>query len=254
MNNFKNKVVIITGGASGIGKITATQFAQAGAIVVIADIDSHKGELVCGELNSQGYSAMFVHADVSTAHGASALIAETEKAHTKIDILVNNAGIEISGPMVDFSEDDFDKLIAVNFKSAFLCSKYALKGMMSRRAGVIINLASVASFLAWPDDTIYSATKAAILLMTKGLAIECAPYSIRVNAVAPGIIDTPMTDRALHAYPDKEKIKVEKGKLHPIGRLGKPEEVARAILFLSCESSTFITGVALPVDGGYLAG
>jgi len=253
MHWFKNKIVIVTGGASGIGAATVKKFFSKGARVIIVDID-HKGEILAQSLSRDKKLVQFVHCDVSSANGVKTLVQHIEKEMGGVDILINNAGIEISGKIANFSESAFDQLVAVNLKSVFLCSKAVLPGMMKRRQGTIVNLASVAAILAWPDDAIYSATKAAVFLLTKGLALECAPYNVRVNAVAPSITDTPMTDRALAHYTDKERVKREKAELNPLGRLGKPEEVAEAILFLSSKSASFITGTILPVDGGYLAG
>ena len=254
MQRFKDKVVIVTGGASGIGKETAMQFGKEGAKVILADINSNLGSQAAEELKAQGCKAKFIKTDVSLAGECQQLMEETEKFFGTIDVLFNNAGIEISGPMIDFSEEDFDSLMATNLKSVFLCSKYALKKMVQKKSGVIVNTASVASFLAWPDDVVYSTTKAGVKMLTKAMALEYANSAIRVNAVAPGIIDTPMTDRALSKYTNKEEIKIEKGKVQPLGRLGKPCEVARAVLFLSSDEASFITGVILPVDGGYLTG
>jgi dihydroanticapsin dehydrogenase len=254
MQRFKNKVVVITGGASGIGRETAIQFGVEGAYVVIADINADLSYLTIKEIEQLGGAAHFINTDVSLADECKQLIEKTENQLGKIDILFNNAGIEISGPLTNFSEIDFDRLIATNLKSVFLCSQFALKKMIQRRQGVIINTASVASFLAWPGDAVYSASKAGVMLLTKAMALECALYSIRINAVAPGVIDTPMTERALSHYSDIKKAKEEKGQIHPMGRLGIPSEVAKTVLFLSSDDASFITGVTLPVDGGYLAG
>lgn len=254
MQRFKNKVVIVTGGASGIGKETAIQFSQEGAAIVVADINLDLGHQTIKTIEAQNGNAKFIKTNVASADECKQLIEETEKHFGKIDILFNNAGIEISGPLVDFTPEEFDRLMATNLKSVFLCSKYALKKMIKRKSGVIINTASVASLLAWPNDAVYSASKAGVMLLTKAMAMEYASYSIRVNAVAPGIIDTPMTDRALSEYSDKETAKKEKGQIHPLGRLGTPREVAKTVLFLSSDDASFITGAVVPVDGGYLAG
>ena len=254
MKRFVGKVILITGGASGIGKETARQFAKEGAAVIIADINIELGSGVEKELRDLGYQVEFMCADVTSSEQCVTVVEEIEKRYKKIDVLFNNAGIEISGPLVDFTEADFDRLIAVNLKSVFLCSKFVLKNMIKRGSGVIVNAASVASFLAWPDDAVYSASKAGVMLLTKAMALECAPHSIRVNAIAPGVIDPPMTDRALQNYLNLEAAKKDKGKVHPLGRLGLPSEVAQAVLFLSSDEASFITGAILPVDGGYLAG
>lgn len=253
-NRFNNKVVIITGGASGIGLETAHQFAEEGAITVIADINAEKEAEVLAAFTARNQECIYYPADVANTNDVKNLVNTVIERYGKIDVLLNNAGIEISGAIIDYTEEHYQQLMDVNVKSVFLCSKYVLPHMMNCSSGVIINIASVASFLAWKDDAIYSASKAAVKLLTQAMAVEYAPYSIRVNAVAPGIIDTPMTDRAIGAVPNVAELKKVKGIIHPLGRLGLPLEVARAVLFLASEEASFITGAIMPVDGGYLAG
>lgn len=249
---FAGKVVVITGGASGIGLATAREFALEGAAVMIGDTDATGGEQAVADLARQGSRAQFVLADVSTATGADALIETTIRHFHRLDYLFNNAGIEISGRLTDFAEADFDRLVAVNLKSVFLCAKYAIPYLLKQESGVIVNTASVAGIVGWPHDAVYSATKAGVVLLTKSIALEYAP-SIRSNCVAPGITDTPMTDRAVAHEPDREAAKRAKGLVHPLGRLGSPTEVARTVLFLCSDDASFITGAVIPVDGGYLA-
>lgn len=251
---FENKVVIVTGGASGIGLETAHQFTNEGAITIIADINAEKEMEIRADFTNRNQQCVYYPVDVSNAQEVQGLVDKVIEEYGKIDILFNNAGIEISGAMVDFSENDYQQLMDVNVKSVFLCSKYVLKHMMKRSIGTIINMASVASFLAWKDDALYSASKAAVKLLTQAMAIECAPFAIRVNAIAPGIIDTPMTDRAIGLVPNITESKKIKGKIHPLGRLGLPQEVAKTVLFLASQEASFITGAVVPVDGGYLAG
>lgn len=253
-NRFDNKVVIVTGGASGIGLETAHQFAQEGALTIIADINSDKETEVLAAFRRRGQNCVYYHVDVANADEVQKFVNNLVELYGKIDVLVNNAGIEISGALVDFSEKQYQQLMDVNVKSVFLCSKYVLKQMITQSSGVIINMASVASFLAWKDDSIYSASKAAVKLLTQAMAVEYAAHNIRINAVAPGIIDTPMTDRAIGEVSNVAELKNMKGKVHPLGRLGLPFEVARTVLFLASEDASFITGGILPVDGGYLAG
>lgn len=254
MYRFLNKIVIVTGGASGIGKETVKQFCNEGATVIIADINIKDGLALQEELSISDQKIHFLKTDVSSLAEVEALMEYVQHHFQQIDVLVNNAGIEISGALIDFTESQYDKLFNTNVKSVFLCSKHALKYMIQQNAGCIINLASVASFLAWPDDAIYSASKAAVMMLTKALALEYAKYNIRVNAVAPGIIDTPMTDRALENYANLTEAKKMKGKTHPLGRLGTPEEVAKSILFLCSTDASFITGAILNIDGGFLCG
>lgn len=251
---FDSKVVVVTGGASGIGLETAHQFAVEGAIIVIADINSEKEAEVNAFFKKRGHKCVFYHVDVANANQVQKLVSTVIAQYGQIDVLFNNAGIEISGAVVDFTEKAYEQIMDVNLKGVFLCSKYVLKHMMERSMGVIINMASVASFLAWKDDALYSASKAAVKLLTQAMAVEYAPHTIRINAVAPGIIDTPMTDRAIGAVLNVAELKKIKGKIHPLGRLGLPLEVARTVLFLASDEASFITGAIVPVDGGYLAG
>jgi dihydroanticapsin dehydrogenase len=253
-NRFNNKVVIVTGGASGIGLETAHQFTAEGAITVIADINAEKEAELVAAFKARNQECIYHPADVSNTEDVKNLVKTVMERYGKIDVLLNNAGIEISGSVTDFTEEQYQQLMDVNVKSVFLCSKYVLPHMMSCSSGVIINMASVASFLAWKDDAVYSASKAAVKLLTQAMAIEYAPYSIRVNAVAPGIIDTPMTDRAIGTVPNSAELKKIKGAVHPLGRLGLPLEVAQTVLFLASEAASFITGAIVPIDGGYLAG
>ncbi|MFT4059526.1 MAG: glucose 1-dehydrogenase [Legionella sp.] len=251
---FDKKVVIVTGGASGIGLETAHQFAVEGAITVIADSNAAKEAEIIAAFKARNQECIYYHVDVANTDDVKNLVNTVIERYGKIDVLFNNAGIEISGAVTDFTEEHYQQLMDVNVKSVFLCSKYVLKHLMKHSSGVIINMASVASFLAWKGDALYSASKAAVKLLTQAMAVEYAPYSIRVNAVAPGIIDTPMTDRAIGTVPNAAELKKIKGTIHPLGRLGLPLEVARTVLFLASEEASFITGAIVPVDGGYLAG
>ena len=253
-NRFNHKVVIITGGASGIGLETAHQFAAEGALTVIADINLEKKAEVMAAFKERNQECVYYPADVAKTDDVKNMVNTVIERYGKIDVLVNNAGIEISGAITDCTEEHYQQLMDVNVKSVFLCSKYVLPYMMHCSSGVLINMASVASFLAWKDDAVYSASKAAVKLLTQAMAVEYAPYSIRVNAVAPGIIDTPMTDRAIGAVPNVTELKKIKGTVHPLGRLGLPLEVAQTVLFLASEAASFITGAIVPIDGGYLAG
>ncbi|MFD9634741.1 SDR family NAD(P)-dependent oxidoreductase [Streptomyces violascens] len=247
---FKDSVVVVTGAASGIGKQTAIEFARQSARVVVADIDERLGTAVVDDLKGEGLDALFVKADLTSEADCENLVTAAVDTFGRLDVLVNNAGIEISTPLHEMSELEWDKLVDTNLKSMFLCSKHALRNMIGPAKGVIVNVCSVSGLVAWPGIAAYNATKGGVMMLTKSLAVDYAQYNIRANCVCPSIIDTPMTDTSTG---HDTSIKEEKAKLNPIGRLGTPEDVANAILFLASDKSSFITGAALTVDGGYTA-
>lgn len=251
---FKDKVVLITGGAAGIGAAAVRLFADCGSHVVFADTDCVQSEKIVADAKQRGLSIAFCEADVSTSFGCKSFIDRALSMYGRADVLYNNVGIEIAAPFIDMTEAQYDRLFDVNVRSIFLCCQQVIPHMMRQGGGSIVNAASVAAERAWPNDVVYSATKGAVKLMTQGLAVEYATHGIRVNAVAPGVIDTPMTDRALKDHPCLELAKREKGLVHPIGRLGLPQEVAHAVLFLCSSRASFISGAMLPVDGAFLAG
>ncbi|MFD6180606.1 SDR family NAD(P)-dependent oxidoreductase [Streptomyces goshikiensis] len=247
---FKDRVVVVTGAASGIGKQTAIEFARQAAQVVVADIDERHGAAVVADMKNDGLDAIFVRTDLTSEADCENLIAAATDTFGRLDVLVNNAGIEISTPLHEMSEQEWDKLVDTNLKSMFLCSKHALRHMIGATDGAIVNVCSVSGLVAWPGIAAYNATKGGVMMLTKSLAVDYASYGIRANCVCPSIIDTPMTDTSIG---NDASVKEEKAKLNPIGRLGTPEDVANAILFLASEKSSFITGAALTVDGGYTA-
>ncbi|AYV32746.1 Cyclopentanol dehydrogenase (plasmid) [Streptomyces sp. ADI95-16] len=247
---FKDRVVVVTGAASGIGRQTAIEFARQAAQVVVADIDERRGAAVVAGMKNDGLDAVFVRTDLTSEADCEHLIATATATFGRLDVLVNNAGIEISTPLHEMPEQEWDRLVDTNLKSMFLCSKHALRHMVGATNGVIVNVCSVSGLVAWPGIAAYNATKGGVMMLTKSLAVDYAPYNIRANCVCPSIIDTPMTDTSIG---NDASVKEAKAKLNPIGRLGTPEDVANAILFLASEKSSFITGAALTVDGGYTA-
>ena len=246
---MKNKVALVTGGSFGIGRATAIAFAKRGAKVVIADwIDNNETlELI----NSADGDAIFIKCDVSKTADVKSLIEKTISTFGRLDFAFNNAGIEgSSAPTQDCTEENFDKTIGINLKGIWLCMKYEIPEMLKQGKGVIINCASIAGLVGFPGLPAYVASKHGVIGLTKTSALECAKLGIRVNAVCPGAIKTPMIDRITGK--DKEVEKQFEG-MEPIGRMGEPEEVAEAVLWLCSDSASFVTGHAMTVDGGWVA-
>jgi 3-oxoacyl-[acyl-carrier protein] reductase len=245
---MKGKVAIITGAAQGIGKSIAILFAEEKMNVVVADIKKGLGEGTVQEIKQAGGQALFVDVDVSQQADADRMVAETLKEFGRLDILVNNAGINYLTPILEeVNEQEWDQVFAVNVKGVFFCIRAVTSPMKGQRWGRIINIGSVAGKQGGPGSGIhYSASKAAVMCMTKQFARYLAPYGITVNTIAPGIIDTEM-GRFLGSEAIERSIN-----LTPLGRLGKPEDVAHAALFLASEHAEFITGEILDVNGGVL--
>lgn len=253
MKDLKGKVVIITGGASGIGLETARSFLEFDSKVVIADINEEKGYSLQREINNENFR--FVHTDVTNEIDCSTLIQQTIAFFGSIDVFINNAGIEITTPLHEMSIDEWNKIINVNLTSVFLCSKHVLNYMIKQNKGNIINTCSVSGLVAWPGIPAYNASKGGVLQLTKSLALEYAKNNIRVNCICPGIIETPLNNQSfvLNNTGSLEDIKKEKAKLSPLGRLGTTRDVANTMLFLASDMSNYITGSYISVDGGYTA-
>ena len=251
MNNFNGKVVLITGAGNGIGRTTALAFAQQGASVVVADISRSDGEETTAQITQAGGIATFMLCDVTKDQDVQTLVAGTLEVYGKLDIAFNNAGIEIEqSKLADGEEAVYDKIMDVNVKGVWRCMKYQIPAMLQQSTSAIVNTASIAGLGAAPKMSIYSASKHAVIGLTKSTAIEYGKKGLRVNAVCPAVIDTEMFRRATQSDPQKEQY--VKG-LHPVGRIGQPEEVAAAVLYLCSDLAGFTTGVALPVDGGSTA-
>ena len=245
-----NKVAIITGGASGIGRASADLFARAGARVVIADRDAEQGEPVAASLRAAGHEALFVQTDVARAADAERVVATTMDTFGPPDVLFSNAGVLKIGPLWEMTEADFDALVAVNFKGAFFIARAALPVMMGRGRGSIIFTASNLAFQGLPRFAAYCGTKGALVAMARALALEVGPHGIRVNCICPGPILTPMQNIPLAAYADPEAVLREAAQNIPVRRLGQPEDVAKLALYLASDESTFVTGAAFVIDGG----
>ncbi len=242
--SFTGQVAVVTGAGRGIGKAIAERLASKGAKVVIADLNLQDAEEVAKELSEKGTEARAVAVDVSSSESVKAMFEEMVKAFGGIDILINNAGITRDTLVLRMKEQDWDAVINVNLKSVFLCSKEAIRLMAKKRYGRIVNIASVVAFMGNPGQANYSASKAGIVGLTKTLAREYASRGITVNAVAPGFIQTAMTEK----LPDN--VKEEMLKSIPLGRFGTVQDVANAVEFLSSPESGYITGHVIHVNGG----
>lgn len=249
--DFSGQIVLVTGGASGIGAATAIAFANAGAFVVIADVAEAAGTAVVEGILASGGQAEFVRVDVTSASEVEALIAGVVARHGHLDHAFNNAGIEEeSRRLADGEEALFDRMLAINVKGVWLCMKYELAQMARQRRGSIVNTASVAGLVGAPKHAIYAATKHAVIGLTRSAAAEYGRIGVRVNAICPGVIRTPMFERALQRQLASEEAITA---MHPVGRIGEVAEVANAVLFLCSDASPFITGHALTIDGGMTA-
>ncbi len=248
---IEGKVALITGGGSGIGRATALLFGREGAKVVVADYNAAGGERVVKEIVESGGSAIFHYADVANPQEVEALVAKAVETYGRVDCAFNNAGIE--GQMMDTAEcslENWHRVIAINLTGVFLCMKYETAQMLKQGGGSIVNTASAAGLIGLPGAPAYVAAKHGVNGLTKTAALEFARKGIRVNAVCPGFIRTPMVERAL----DKGSFSEEQiFASEPMYRMGKPEEIAEAVLWLSSEASSFVTGLPMPVDGGYVA-
>ncbi len=246
---FKDKVVVVTGGAMGIGETTCESFAKEGAKVVIADFND-LGKNVSERLNAQGFDTIFVNTDISKEDQVINLVQETIKKYGTLDIMCANAGIAPYKTPIDHTEEDFDKVIGTNLKGTFFCNKQAVIQMLKQEnKGVIVNTGSLVSVAGRPNVLAYAASKGAVKMMTQTFALAYAESGIRVNCVCPSTIETPIM---LQIVQDPEHLNRSRA-LHPMGRHGTPQEVADAILFLASDKSSFITGTVLMVDGGYTA-
>jgi len=251
--NLKEKVAIITGAKGGMGKADALLLSKAGAKIVVVDISQEECQIVVDEIKKQGGEAIAVKCDVSKEAEVEAMVKKTVDEFGKVDILVNNAGICQFKPFLEMTEEDWDKTLDINLKGYFLCAKACAKEMVKQKSGVIVNITSIVMGQigkGMAGLAHYSASKGGIAALTKTLAVELASYNIRVNAIAPGAIDTPM------ASSTKTDPKAMEGTLAvvPMHRMGKAEEIANTVLFLASDASSYITGTIVVVDGGWLAG
>lgn len=250
---FKGKVAVVTGAASGIGQATALAFAREGAAVVIVDKDQEQGEVVAGEIQGQGGQVLVAPMDIAQEHEVQAMVADVLNRWGRLDILVNNAGIYYQADVVDTPFDVWKNVMAVNLSGAFLCTKYAVPVMVQGGGGVVVNVASEAGLVGIRGQVAYNVSKGGMIALTRSCAVDLAERGIRVNCVCPGTSDTPLVREAVNRASDPAAARRALEKVRPLNRLGKPEEIAAAVLYLASSEAGYATGAILSVDGGYTA-
>jgi NAD(P)-dependent dehydrogenase (short-subunit alcohol dehydrogenase family) len=249
--DFENKVALVTGAASGMGLATAQAFAEAGAAVVLADVDKDAVQTAAQALTSAGHQAIGVTCDVTDESQAASMVESAVEAFGRLDMAFNNAGVQAPpSDAADETAEDFDRVNAVNLRGVWASMKHELRQMREQGSGAIVNCSSLGGLVGLPERAAYHASKHGVIGLTKSVAVEYAPKGIRVNAICPGVIDTPMVADMLEGQADAM---AEIMKEQPIGRLGRADEIAAAVLWLCSPGAGFVVGVALPVDGGFTA-
>lgn len=247
---LQDKVAVITGAGSGIGAATARLFGTEGARVVAVDIRPQAAQATTEAILADGGVAMAVQADVTQARDVEAMIQTAVHTYGGLDILFNNAGIGVQGDAVELSENDWDRVIALNLNGVFLGCKYGIPAMIARGGGSIINTASIMGLVGGSLSAVYPATKGGVVLLTQSAALEYARQHIRVNCICPGHIETPLLQKLFARQPERREALLQQ---YPMGRLGTAHEIAQCVLFLASEEASFVTGSAVVVDGGYTA-
>ncbi len=247
---LRDKVAIITGAASGIGKATAILFAEHGAKVVVADIDENGGNQTVANIKDNDNEAIFIHTDVTINEDTEQMVEKTLKTYGKLDVLFSNAGIAMRLPVADLSVEDWHRCLDVNLTGVFLCAKAAIPAMKQNGGGSIINMSSIYGLVGADVRAAYVASKGAVTNLTRSMALDYAEDNIRVNCICPGFVETPLVAGVVKNPTEYQKL----ANKHPMRRLGQPEEIAYGALYLASDESAFVTGIALPIDGGYTAG
>ncbi len=252
--SLADKTALVTGAGSGIGAAIALRFAQAGAFVFVTDVDEPGGRATLAALTEAGGAGAFFPLDVTQPAACAAAAERVEAAGRTLDVLVNNAGVGHVGTVLDTTADDLDRLYAVNVRGVFSLSRAFLPGMIARRSGVVLNLASVGGVVGIRERAAYCATKAAVVGLTKCMALDHALDGVRVNCICPGRVETPFVAARLAEYADPEAARREMTATQPIGRMAVPDEIAAAALYLASDEAAFVTGTPFLIDGGWTAG
>ena len=254
MFDLTGKAALVTGAASGIGEAVAHCLAQAGAFVYVTDRNEESGRRVAAAIAEAGPRAVFLPLDVTSQEDCARAARRVDEEHGRLDVLVNNAGIGAVGTVLQMTGEDLDRLYAVNVRGVVNVTKVFLPGMVQRHAGSIVNMASIGGIIAVRDRAAYCTTKFAVVGLTKALALDHAKDGVRVNCVCPGRVETPWVKERLQEYADPEAAYREMAATQAIGRMGKPDEIAAAVLYLASDEAAFVTGSALIIDGGWHAG
>lgn len=244
------KVAIVTGAGQGIGLSIARRFASEGAAVVLAQRSEESAVALIQELASDGHTGHWISTDVRDSRQVRRLVEEVATCFGRVDVLCNNAGISLSRSILDTTDEEYDSVMDTNFRGVFNCCKYALARMVTQGQGSIINIASIAGLLALPGEAIYSASKGAVVMLTRQLALEFAPRGIRVNAICPSFVTGPALNQWIDRQGDRQAAVTVLNQFHPMGRVGSPDEVGAAAAFLASDDASFVTGTCLCVDGG----